>query len=108
MDSMREMVESVLSSPVPVITWVGPMAPALPRPDSSFSFRRSGGDGARHQYGGGASGIATGQKIEDVMEKKIVNDAAAYIRSYTAKRGRNADWRNRRSPKAVRLPPKKR
>jgi membrane-bound serine protease (ClpP class) len=33
---------------------------------------------------------ATGQKIEDVMEKKIVSDASAYIRSYTAKRGRNA------------------
>ncbi|PYR81629.1 MAG: serine protease [Acidobacteria bacterium] len=33
---------------------------------------------------------ATGQKIEDVMEKKVVSDASAYIRSYTAKRGRNA------------------
>jgi membrane-bound serine protease (ClpP class) len=32
----------------------------------------------------------TGQKIEDVMEKKVVSDAAAYLRSYTAKRGRNA------------------
>ncbi len=39
--------------------------------------------------------ILTGQKIEDVMEKKIVSDATAYIRSYTSKRGRNAalaDW----------------
>jgi membrane-bound serine protease (ClpP class) len=34
---------------------------------------------------------STGQKIEDVMEKKIVSDATAYIRSYTAKRGRNAE-----------------
>jgi membrane-bound serine protease (ClpP class) len=33
---------------------------------------------------------STGQKIEDVMEKKVVSDASAYIRSYTAKRGRNA------------------
>ena len=33
---------------------------------------------------------STGQKIEDVMEKKIVSDATAYIRSYTSKRGRNA------------------
>jgi len=33
---------------------------------------------------------STGQKIEDVMEKKIVSDATAYIRSYTTKRGRNA------------------
>jgi len=31
----------------------------------------------------------SGTKIEDVMEKKIVSDIAAYIRSYVAKRGRN-------------------
>jgi membrane-bound serine protease (ClpP class) len=34
---------------------------------------------------------ATGGKIDDVLEKKIVNDAAAYLRSYTGKRGRNPE-----------------
>src|SRR5206468_3337360 len=33
---------------------------------------------------------AGGGQIDPVMEKKIVNDTTAYIRSYTAKRGRNA------------------
>jgi len=90
-DSMRAIVESILSSPVPVITWVGPSGA---RAASAGFFILLAGDidvmapgtntGAAHPVS------STGQKIEDVMEKKIVSDAAAYIRSYTAKRGRNA------------------
>jgi membrane-bound serine protease (ClpP class) len=90
-DSMRNIVESVLSSPVPVITWVGPNGA---RAASAGFFVLVAGDlavmapgtntGAAHPV------LSTGQKIEDVLEKKIVNDAAAYIRSFTAKRGRNA------------------
>jgi membrane-bound serine protease (ClpP class) len=90
-DSMRSEVESVLSSPVPVITWVGPNGA---RAASAGFFVLLAGDvavmapgtntGAAHPV------LSSGQKIEDVMEKKVVSDAAAYIRSYTAKRGRNA------------------
>jgi membrane-bound serine protease (ClpP class) len=32
---------------------------------------------------------SSGAKIEDVMEKKVVSDITAYIRSYVGKRGRN-------------------
>jgi membrane-bound serine protease (ClpP class) len=91
-DSMRAIVESILSSPVPVITWVGPNGA---RAASAGFFILLAGDvdvmapgtnaGAAHPV------TATGQKIEDVMEKKIVSDAAAYIRSYTSKRGRNPE-----------------
>ena len=90
-DSMREMVEAVLSSPVPVITWVGPNGA---RAASAGFFILLSGDLAVMAPGtntGAAHPVSsTGQKIEDVMEKKIVSDATAYIRSYTAKRGRNA------------------
>src|SRR5689334_2888923 len=89
-DSMRDVVETILSSPVPVITWVGPNGA---RAASAGFFILLAGDvdvmapgtnaGAAHPV------TATGQKIEDVMEKKVVSDASAYIRSYTAKRGRN-------------------
>ena len=91
-DSMREIVEGILSSPVPVITWVGPNGA---RAASAGFFILLAGDvdvmapgtnsGAAHPV------TSTGQKIEDVMEKKVVSDASAYIRSYTAKRGRNAE-----------------
>src|SRR5437867_4853965 len=91
-DSMREIVEAVLSAPVPVITWVGPSGA---RAASAGFFILVAGDVAVMAPGtnsGAAHPVsATGSKIEDVMEKKIVSDASAYIRSYTAKRGRNAE-----------------
>ena len=90
-DSMREIVEAILSSPVPVITWVGPNGA---RAASAGFFILLAGDLAVMAPGtstGAAHPVSlTGQKIDDVMEKKIVNDAAAYIRSYVSKRGRNA------------------
>jgi membrane-bound serine protease (ClpP class) len=91
-DSMRDIVESILSAPVPVITWVGPSGA---RAASAGFFILVAGDVAAMAPGtnsGAAHPVtATGQKIEDVMERKIVSDASAYIRSYTAKRGRNAE-----------------
>jgi membrane-bound serine protease (ClpP class) len=90
-DSMREIVEGILSSPIPVITWVGPNGT---RAASAGFFILLAGDVAVMAPGtnsGAAHPVtSTGQKIEDVMEKKVVSDASAYIRSYTAKRGRNA------------------
>jgi membrane-bound serine protease (ClpP class) len=90
-DSMREIVEAVLSSPAPVITWVGPNGA---RSASAGFFILLAGDVAIMAPGtntGAAHPVSsTGQKIEDVMEKKIISDATAYIRSYTTKRGRNA------------------
>src|SRR5947209_2823103 len=90
-DSMREIVEAILSSSVPVITWVGPNGA---RAASAGFFILLAGDVAVMAPGtnsGAAHPVtSTGQKIEDVMEKKVVSDATAYIRSYTAKRGRNA------------------
>src|SRR6516162_1275146 len=91
-DSMRDIVEGILSSPVPVITWVGPNGA---RAASAGFFILLAGDVAVMAPGtnsGAAHPVtSTGQKIEDVMEKKVVSDASAYIRSYTAKRGRNAE-----------------
>ncbi len=91
-DSMRDIVEAILSSPVPVITWVGPSGA---RAASAGFFILLAGDVAVMAPGtnsGAAHPVtSTGQKIEDVMEKKVVNDASAFIRSYTSKRGRNAE-----------------
>src|SRR5262245_61532420 len=90
-DSMREIVEAILSSQVPVITWVGPNGS---RAASAGFFILLAADVTLMAPGtntGAAHPVSiTGSKIDDVMEKKIVSDASAYLRSYVAKRGRNA------------------
>ena len=91
LDSMRDMVGAILDSDVPVITWVGPNGS---RAASAGFFVLLAGDVAAMAPGTntGAAHPVTGSggKIEDVMEKKVVSDISAYIRSYVSKRGRNA------------------
>jgi len=90
LESMRDMVGAILDSEVPVITWVGPNGS---RAASAGFFVLLAGDVAAMAPGTntGAAHPVTGSggKIEDVMEKKVVSDISAYIRSYVSKRGRN-------------------
>jgi membrane-bound serine protease (ClpP class) len=114
----RDIIAAILASPVPVVVFVAPsgaraasagtyiayaahiaaMAPgthlgaatpvqmgAPPGPGPAPQPRRDGG-APEGGSGGGA------------MERKIVNDAVAYLRSLAQLRGRNADW----AEKAVR------
>ena len=54
-------------------------------------IRRRCGHGAGHKITGAAHPVSgSGGQIDPVMETKIVNDATAYLRSYTTRRGRNA------------------
>jgi membrane-bound serine protease (ClpP class) len=89
--SMREIVEAILSSKVPVIVWVGPGGA---RSTSAGFFILLAADVPTMAPGtntGAAHPVSiTGTRIDEVMEKKIVSDAAAYLRSYSTKRGRNA------------------
>jgi len=91
MESMRDIVGAILDSEVPVITWVGPNGS---RAASAGFFVLLAGDIAAMAPGtntGAAHPVTgTGGKIEDVMEKKVVSDISAYIRSYVSRRGRNA------------------
>jgi len=91
-ESMRTIVESILASRVPVIIWVGPGGS---RAASAGFFILLAADAAVMAPGtntGAAHPVSiVGGQIEEVMEKKIVSDAAAFLRSYTSKRGRNAD-----------------
>jgi membrane-bound serine protease (ClpP class) len=90
LESMRDIVGAILDSDVPVITWVGPNGS---RAASAGFFILLAGDVAAMAPGtntGAAHPVSvSGSKIEDVMEKKVVSDITAYMRSYVSKRGRN-------------------
>src|SRR4051794_30254799 len=90
MSASREVVEALIASPTPVVTWVGPSGA---RAASAGFFILLAGDVAAMAPGtntGAAHPVSgSGNKIEDVMEKKVVSDITAYMRSYVSKRGRN-------------------
>jgi membrane-bound serine protease (ClpP class) len=90
-DSMREIVEAILSSPTPVIAWVGPNGA---RAASAGFFILLSADVAVMAPGtntGAAHPIsAGGEDINGALKEKVVNDAAAYLRSYVTQRGRDA------------------
>ena len=90
MDAMRETIEEMLSSPVPVVTYV---APSGGRSASAGFFILEAGDLAAMAPGtntGAAHPVAMGGEMDAVMKAKVENDAAAYLRSIATKRGRNA------------------
>ncbi len=88
--STRQIIEKILSSKVPVIVFVGPSGI---RAASAGFFILLAADVAVMAPGtntGAAHPVTIGGKPDDIMAKKIENDAAAYLRSFVAKRGRNA------------------
>ncbi|HAR36006.1 MAG TPA: serine protease [Acidobacteria bacterium] len=91
--SMREIIEGIVNSPVPVVTYV---SPAGARAASAgffigvacdlFAMAPGTSTGAAHPVSIGL----TGQNQPDkTMEEKVTHDAAAYIRTLAEKRGRN-------------------
>jgi membrane-bound serine protease (ClpP class) len=126
--SMREIIQAILGSPVPVATFVAPngaraasagtyilyashiaaMAPATNLGAATPiqiggggglpKFDRFKGDQAEDKDGEGKPGEA-----HPTMADKAVNDAVAYIRGLAEMRGRNADWAEAAVRKAVSL-----
>jgi membrane-bound serine protease (ClpP class) len=91
MDAMRETIEEMLASPVPVVTYV---APSGGRAASAGFFLLEAGEVAAMAPGtntGAAHPVAMTGEMDAVMSQKVENDAAAYIRSISAKRGRNSE-----------------
>lgn len=87
--STRAMVTAIEESPVPVIVFV---APSGSRAGSAGFFILESADVAAMAPGteaGASHPILEGQKMGPILKKKIENDAAAFLRSYVSRRGRN-------------------
>jgi membrane-bound serine protease (ClpP class) len=89
-ESMRQIIQKILRSPVPVAVFV---APSGSRAASAGFFILESADVAAMAPGtntGAAHPVLLGgEKMDDVMKSKIENDAAAFMRSVVEKRGRN-------------------
>src|SRR5271154_1001375 len=95
-DSMTEIVHAILESPVPVAVYV---SPAGARGASAGFFILLSADVAAMAPGtrAGAStpiimpGGGFSIPVDEVLRKKLNNDATAFLRSFAEKRGRNPE-----------------
>jgi membrane-bound serine protease (ClpP class) len=92
LDSTRAIVEKILASEVPVIVFVTPSGGYAA---SAGFFILESADVAAMSPGTNAGAahpvLGGGFKMDDVMKNKMENDAAAFMRSFVAKRGRNVE-----------------
>jgi len=93
--SMREIIHAILTSKIPVVTYVSPTGS---RAASAGYFVLLSADVAAMAPGtetGAASPVFIfgGQtvNVDETMHKKVVNDATAYLRSFVTARGRNTE-----------------
>jgi len=91
LDATREIIEKLLASPVPVIIYV---TPSGSRSASAGFFILQAADVGAMAPGtntGAAHPVIPGVKLDEIMAKKMENDAAALMRSVVLKRGRNVE-----------------
>jgi membrane-bound serine protease (ClpP class) len=91
LESTRVMVQAIENSPVPIAIFISPPGS---RAGSAGFFLLEAADVAAMAPGtnaGAAHPIVEGGQIDPILKQKIENDAAAFLRSYTTRRGRNVE-----------------
>src|SRR4029077_10939501 len=92
-DSMKDIIQHILNSPIPVAVYVSPTGS---RGASAGFFILLSADIAAMapatHTGAASSVVSIGGfqlQIDETMRRKILNDTTAFLRSYSEKRGRN-------------------
>jgi membrane-bound serine protease (ClpP class) len=103
--SMRQIVQAISNAKIPVIVYVYPRGA---RAASAGVFVTMAADVAAMAPGtniGAAHPVSVGMgKMDQTMEKKVLNDMVALGRSLAAERGRNADWMEKAVRQSVSIP----
>ena len=115
--SMRDIIKAILASPVPVATYVSPQGARAASAGTYILYASHIAAMAPATNLGAATPVelapagnepATSGKPDappgDAKMRKVVQDAAAYIRGLAELRGRNAEWAERAVREAVSLP----
>ncbi len=103
--AMRDIVQSIVNARVPVAVYVSPPGA---RAASAGVFVTVAAHVAAMAPGtaiGAASPVSIGSEgeveLSETMQEKVLNDAAAYIRSLAQAHGRNVEWAERAVREAV-------
>ena len=106
--SMRAIIQRILASKVPVITYVSPSGARAASAGAFISYAAHIAAMAPSTTIGSASPVSIGsdgqvQEQSETMTAKVTNDAVSYIRGLAERRGRNADWAEQAVRKAANL-----
>ncbi|MDY6839409.1 MAG: nodulation protein NfeD [Thermodesulfobacteriota bacterium] len=96
--SMRSIVMAILSSEVPVVVYVSPSGARAASAGVMITMAAHVAAMAPSTNIGAAHPVDLGQKMDDTMAEKVINDMVAYTKTIAEKRGRNSEW----AEKAVR------
>ncbi len=109
-ESTRDIIQAILASPVPVVVWVAPSGAragsagvfvTLAAHVAAMAPGTNIGAATPIEMGGGtpmpqgpapADSAAEQARGETALDRKILNDTIAFIRTIAERRGRNADW----------------
>ncbi len=91
--SMRDIVKGILDSSVPVVVYVYPPGSRAASAGTFITMAAHVAAMAPDTVIGAAHPVSVSTTGEtSPVDEKVVNDAAAYIRTLAETRGRNADW----------------
>ncbi|MFC1928902.1 nodulation protein NfeD [Chloroflexota bacterium] len=103
--SMRDIVKDIVSARVPVVVYVSPSGARAASAGVFITMAAHIAVMAPNTAIGAAHPVAMGEEGEaamsEAMEEKVVNDAAAYIRSIAESHGRNMEWAEQAVREAV-------
>ncbi|MDP2920184.1 MAG: nodulation protein NfeD [Dehalococcoidia bacterium] len=103
--AMRDMVQDIVNAKVPVVVYVSPSGARAASAGVFITVSAHIAAMAPNTAIGAASPVSIGsggeQEISETMREKVMNDAAAYIRSLAGTRGRNVDWAEKAVREAV-------
>jgi membrane-bound serine protease (ClpP class) len=102
--AMRDIIQAEIDCAIPVIVYVHPQGA---RAASAGVYILMGSDVAAmapQTNLGAATPVSLGEDMDEVMQAKVTNDAAAYIVGLAETHGRNAEWAERAVREAASLP----
>ena len=89
--SMRAMITGMLESEVPIVVWIAPPGARAASAGTFITYAANLAYMATGTELGAASPVSLGDSSE-VLDRKVTEDAAAFIRELATKRGRNVEW----------------
>lgn len=97
--AMRNIIQKIVNAKVPVAVYVAPSGARAASAGVYITLSAHVAAMSPNTAIGAATPVQMGaegaQQTPDELKRKIINDAAAYIRSLAESHGRNADWAER-------------